>query len=112
MKRLFTYLCIAIVAFFAVACEDDNYTTSSSIRGVVIDEIDNTPIAGVLVTNQNTGRNCKTPADGRYEFNNLEFGKTYKIRAEKTGYIPSTQNIMPSEVRDNIEVYIKMERRP
>ena len=65
-----------------VGCEEDNYTTKSSIYGTVIESTDNTPIEGVIVTNQSTGKNCITKADGRYEFPNLEFGKTYKIHIE------------------------------
>lgn len=112
MKALFKYIFIVIVSSFFVGCEEDNYTTKSSISGTVIEVTDNRPIEGVVVTNQTTGKNCITQADGRYEFQNLEFGKTYKIYAEKDGYIPSSQSITPSEVRDNIELNIRLERRP
>jgi hypothetical protein len=94
------------------SCEEEDYSTKSSLYGMVIEATDTTPIEGVIVTNQTTGKNCITKADGRYEFQNLEFGKTYKIYAEKDGYIPSSQSITPSEVRDNIELNIRLERRP
>lgn len=112
MKLLLKYLSIVMVLSILTACEEDDYTTKSSIYGTVIEATDNTPIEGVVVTNQTTGKNCITKADGRYEFQNLEFGKTYKIYAEKDGYIPSSQSITPSEVRDIIELNIRLERRP
>lgn len=112
MKALFKYLFIAASVSLLVSCEDEDYTTKSSLYGIVVDAADNTPIEGVVVTNQTTGKNCITKVDGRYEFNNLEFGKTYKIYAEKDGYKPTSQNITPSEVRDNIELNIRLERRP
>ena len=107
MKTLLKYLSIVMVLSILTACGDDDYTTKSSIYGTVIEATDNTPIKGVIVTNQTTGKNCITKVDGRYEFQNLEFGKTYKIYAEKDGYIPSSQSIIPSEVRDNIELNIR-----
>ena len=112
MKAFYRYIFVVMVLSLFVGCEEDNYTTKSSIYGTVIEATDNTPIEGVVVTNQTTGKNCITKADGRYEFQSLEFGKTYKIYAEKDGYIPSSQSITPSEVRDNIELNIRLERRP
>lgn len=103
-------LTLATLCF--VACKKDEYTTKSTIYGVVIEATDNTPIEGVMVTNETTGKNCITGADGYYEFQNLQFGKTYKIRAEKDGYIPSPQSITPTELRDKIELNIKLSRRP
>ncbi|MBQ8608407.1 MAG: carboxypeptidase regulatory-like domain-containing protein [Bacteroidaceae bacterium] len=112
MKTVFKYLPVVVALFLLISCEEDNYTTSSAIYGTVIESTDNTPIEGVVVTNQTTGKNCITKEDGRYEFQNLEFGKTYKIYAEKDGYIPSSQSITSSEVRDKIELNIKLKKRP
>lgn len=94
------------------ACEEEVYTTKSSVYGIIVESTNNTPIEGVIVTNQTTGKNCITKANGLYEFQNLEFGKTYKIYAEKDGYIPSSQSITPSELRDKIELNIRLEKRP
>lgn len=112
MKLLLKYMSIVMLLSVLTSCEEEDYSTKSSLYGMVIEATDNTPIEGVLVTNQTTGKNCITKADGRYEFQNLEFGKTYKIYAEKYGYIPTSQSITPSEVRDNIELNIRLERRP
>lgn len=112
MKTLFKSLLVVAVLSLFMSCESDDYSTKSSIYGTIIEATDNTPIEGVVVTNQTTGKNCITKSDGRYEFQNLDFGKTYKIYAEKDGYIPSSQSITPSEVRDNIELNIRLERRP
>lgn len=111
MKSIIKCFAIFSVMFFITACEEE-YTTKSSIYGTVVEATDNTPIEGVLVTNETTGKNCITKSDGYYEFQNLQFGTTYKIRAEKDGYIPSPQTITPTEVRDKIEWNIKMSRRP
>lgn len=112
MKPVFKYLTLLLALPFFCACGNEEYTTKSTIYGVVIEATDNTPIEGVMVTNETTGKNCITAADGYYEFQNLQFGKTYKIRAEKDGYIPSPQSITPTELRDKIELNIKMSRRP
>lgn len=103
---------VAIVVSIASSCKEENYTTKSTIYGTIIEATDNTPIEGALVTNETTGKNFITGADGYYEFQNLQFGKTYKIRAEKEGYIPSPQSITPTEVRDKIELNIKLSKRP
>lgn len=111
MKGAFKRLLFCASLLLLAAC-DEEYTTKSSIYGTVIEASDNTPIEGVLVTNETTGKNCITKADGYYEFQELQFGKTYKIRAEKEGYISSPQSITPTEVRDKIELNIKMTKRP
>lgn len=112
--RPFTIIGIALLLLVASSCNEETYTTKSTVYGIVIDVTDNTniPIEGALVTNEATGKNCITKADGYYEFQNLQFGKTYKIRAEKNGYISSPKSITPSEIRDRIEVNIEMTRRP
>lgn len=112
MKKLIDIISVMSFLFMLNACGNEEYTTKSTIYGVVIETTDNTPIEGVMVTNETTGKNCITAADGYYEFQNLQFGKTYKIRAEKDGYIPSPQSITPTELRDKIELNIKMSRRP
>lgn len=112
MKRLFSVFTLVFSIVLFSACGEETYTTKSLIYGVVIEATDNTPIEGVLVTNETTGKNCITKADGYYEFQDLQFNKTYKIRAEKEGYIPSPQSITPSELRDKIELNIKLSRRP
>lgn len=111
MKTIFKTIFILSTLFFMCSCVEE-YTTHSSIHGMIIDSFDNTPIEGALITNQATGKNCLTQADGQYEFHNLEFNKTYKIYVEKDGYIPSSQSITPSAIRDNIELNIKLTRRP
>lgn len=110
--RYFTIIVIAFLAIIVSSCKEDTYTTKSTIYGTVVEATDNTPIEGVLVTNETNGKNCITKADGYYEFQELQFGKTYKIRAEKEGYISSPQSITPNEVRDKIELNIKMTKRP
>ena len=110
MKGAFKCLLFCASLLLIAAC-DEEYTTKSSIYGTVIEATDNSPIEGVIVTNQTTGKNCITKADGHYEFQNLEFGKTYTIYAEKEGYTPSAQSITPSEVRDNIELNIRLDKR-
>lgn len=72
-----------MVLSILTACEEDDYTTKSSIYGTVIEATDNTPIEGVIVTNQTTGKNCITKVDGRYEFQNLEFGKLTRYTLKK-----------------------------
>ena len=111
MKRV---LLLALVASLTLlsSCGGKEYTIKSTIYGTVMEATDNSPIAGVMVTNETTGKNCITGADGYYEFQNLQFGTTYKIRAEKDGYIPSPQTITPTEVRDKIELNIKLAKRP
>lgn len=114
MKSIFIRVAFVLYVVFSLASCDDNkeYTTKSTICGIVMEATDNTPIEGVIVTNETTGKNCITKDDGYYEFQDLQFGKTYKIRAEKDGYIPSPQTITPTEVRDKIELNIKLTKRP
>lgn len=95
-----------------ISCEEEEYTTKSTVYGVILESVDNTPVEGALVTNMTTGKNLITGSDGYYEFSNLQFNKTYKIYVEKDGYIPSTQSITPSELRDRIELNIRMTKRP
>ena len=111
-KILALFSLIAAISLVSSCNDDKEYTTKSMLFGTVIEASDNTPIEGVLVTNETTGKNCITKADGYYEFQDLQFGKTYKIRAEKEGYISSPQSITPTEVRDKIELNIKMTKRP
>ncbi len=111
MKTIFKVILFFSILLLLSAC-DDSYTIKSSIHGIIMDSTNNYPIEGALVTNQTTGKNCVTSTNGIYEFNNLEFGKTYKIYVEKDGYIPSSQSITPYEVRDKIELNIRLERRP
>ena len=94
------------------SCKEEEYTTKSTVYGVILDASTNEPINGAYVTNQTTGNNCITKEDGYYEFTNLIFGDTYKIYVEKDGYIPAPQSITPSEVRDRIELNIRMTKRP
>jgi len=110
--RPFTIFGIAFLAILISSCKEDTYTTKSTVYGTIIEASDKTPIEGALVTNETTGKNCITKADGYYEFQDLQFGKTYKIRAEKEGYISSPKSITPTEVRDRIELNIEMSRRP
>lgn len=112
MKSVIRFVFVMMLGLSVSSCKEEEYTTKSIVYGTVIDSTDNTPIEGVLVTNETTGKNCITKADGYYEFQNLQFGQTYKIRAEKDGYIPSPQSITPSSVRDRIELIIKMSKRP
>lgn len=112
MKLILKVLPLLFVAVLFTSCKEEEYTTKSTIYGTVVEATDNTPIEGVIVTNETTGKNCITKDDGYYEFQDLQFGKTYKIRAEKDGYIPSPQTITPSEVRDKIELNIKLTKRP
>ena len=113
MKNIIYAILISLVFICGnTSCEEIDYTTKSSVCGTVIEATDNTPIEGVIVTNLSTGENCITKVDGRYEFHNLYFGKTYKIYAEKDGYVPSSQSIAPSRVPGNIELNIRLEKRP
>ena len=118
MHIYFSMRHIAIIVFIILtfvllsSCKEEEYTTKSTIYGTVVEASDNTPIEGVIVTNETTGKNFITKDDGYYEFQDLQFGKTYKIRAEKDGYIPSPQTITPTEVRDKIELNIKLTKRP
>lgn len=111
MKRVLLFALVASLALFS-SCGGKEYTIKSTIYGVVMESTDYSPIEGVMVTNETTGKNCITGADGYYEFQNLQFGTTYKIRAEKDGYIPSPQTITPTEIRDKIELNIKLAKRP
>lgn len=113
MKSIIIRVAFVLSFVFSFASCNDNkeYTTKSTIYGIVMEATDNTPVEGVMVTNETTGKNCITKSDGYYEFQNLQFGKTYKIRAEKDGYIPSPHTITPSEVRDKIELNIKLSKR-
>lgn len=111
MKALFHSICLLSLLLFAMACDDGNYT-NSSVHGIVIDATDNSLLEGVLVTNETTGQNCITKADGKYEFNDLLCNKLYTIRAQKDGYISSPYSILPSEVGDVLELNIKLTRRP
>ena len=110
--RLFLRILCGIVTLIPLCSCDEEYTTRSTVCGVILESVDNLPITGAVVTNMTTGKNSITGADGYYEFQNLEFGKTYKIYVEKTGYIPSTQTITPSELRDKIELNIKLTKLP
>lgn len=113
MKKFIRISFVFLAILLLSSCNDEKeYTTKSMIYGIIIEAVDNTPIEGVMVTNETTGKNCITGADGYYEFQNLQFGTTYKIRAEKDGYIPSPQTITPTEVRDKIELNIKLVKRP
>lgn len=112
MRSLCKVLLLISVVAFTSSCKEDEYTTKSSICGTVIDAQNSTPIKDAIVTNLTTGKNCITLDDGCYEFTNLEYRKTYKIYVEKDGYIPSTQSITPSEVRDRIELNIRLSKRP
>lgn len=112
MKRLLYCLTIVSSLLIISSCGEEEYITTSTVYGTVIEASDNTPIEGVMITNETTGKNCITKADGYYEFQGLQFNKTYKLRAEKDGYISSPQSITMTEVRDRIELNIKMTRRP
>lgn len=112
MKRIAFLVSILMVLILLYSCKDEEYTTKSSIYGIIIEASDNTPIEGAVVTNQTNGKNCITPKDGSYEFQNLNFGETYKIYVEKDGYIPATTSITPSDIRDRIELNIKISKRP
>lgn len=111
-KRIVYIIILTITLGFLYSCKEDTYSTKSSVYGIIMDAKDNTPIEGAMVTNQTTGKNCITPKDGCYEFNNLEFNKTYEIYVEKDGYIPTKQFIMSSDVRDRIELNIRLSKRP
>lgn len=112
MKYIIKTLLLLFVAVLFATCKEEEYTTKSTIYGTIIEATDNTPIEGAVVTNQTTGKNCITAKDGKYEFQNLNFGEEYDIYVEKEGYIPSHKKVTPSEVRDKIEMNIKLEKRP
>ena len=112
MKTLIEKLLLVIFIILFSSCGEENYSIKSSISGIIIEATDNTPIEGAIVTNMSTGKNLITGTDGYYEFSDLSFGKTYKIYVEKEGYIPSTHTITPTEVRDNIELNIRLSKKP
>ena len=91
IKRILTFLLIALCSFVITGCHQYQYDAFSSIEGIVIDK-NSSPIEGAKVTLSPTGLNVITGVEGTFLFEGLENTK-YTVTAQKTGYSTDRKEI-------------------
>lgn len=109
-KFLFLALLACITGLVFSSCNDEEYSTKSTLQGIVVEKDTSVPLADVIVT---LGDNdCFTGEDGSFEFHNLVFNKAVVLHAEKTGYKAYDREIKPEEIRTTDNITIRLEKRP
>lgn len=109
-KFLFLALLACITGLVFSSCNDEEYSTKSTLQGIVVDKDTSVPLADVIVTLGNN--DVFTKEDGAFEFKNLIFNKAVVLHAEKTGYKAYDREIKPEDVRGNDRITIRLEKRP
>jgi outer membrane receptor for ferrienterochelin and colicin len=82
-------LFLLVIAFLMLPVTSIAQTTSSDIRGVVVDVSGNAvENASVTLRNDQTGleRTAQTGSTGEFRFRNLQIGDGYKVTVSSTGY--------------------------
>ncbi|MDE5574441.1 MAG: SUMF1/EgtB/PvdO family nonheme iron enzyme [Bacteroidales bacterium] len=89
MKKLLYLLTgLVLTAGVFTGCEKpekESEKAKSTIKGVVTDKETGSPLSGVIITLQPTGKQVQTAEDGTYIFENLKVG-SYTLQAQKDGY--------------------------
>ena len=94
-------LFLSLLTFFCLTCSKSDSPTQNEnepgiIEGRITDASTNDPITGVLISTQPSTKMPLTGSDGTFEITDIIQG-SYKITAEKAGYISQTKNINVSE---------------
>ena len=108
MKKLL--LIVALSTLFA-ACSPDEYDHFSNIIGTVLDNDDQSPIAGAKVIITSSGNrgvgDIRTDSNGKFQFMELEVD-SYTIVVDKEGYRTDNQKVITTAGKtENIVFYLK-----
>ena len=92
-----------------VGCEPVTYEVFATVSGTVVDATTMEPIEGVSVILNPSGKNTVTPADGRFEFAELD-AVQYTITVQKAGY-STNRKLVNAIAGETTDVTITMEIR-
>lgn len=79
--RILYIICLLLI----ISCAKDIIDLTSSIEGIVKDNVTSEPLQGVSITLSPSGKSATTGNDGRYSFPELDAGN-YSIEFSKVGY--------------------------
>ncbi len=96
MRLYFTLLIFTLLSVGAFA---------GSIKGVITDGADNSPLAGVVINIKNTNQNTVTDGDGNYEFTDLDNGD-YELVFSMLTYKKATKKV---KVNGDVVLDLKLE---
>lgn len=95
------YLILLLLAFWAFTAQ-----SQSSIRGLVTDASDNSPLEQVSVYIPQLEKGVVTDASGNFEIQNLPAG-TYKLVASFIGYRTYSINVSPGEQTSALQIQLE-----
>jgi len=102
MKRILSFL-------FAFSCLSVCFPQSYTVKGKVIDTIDNSPIENVNIIVQGTQNGCKSNKDGSYELKEISLPSILQIShiSFQTQTILLTQNNIKREKTINLDIKLQ-----
>jgi hypothetical protein len=94
VKRYPFLTLLAALAVLIGGCSDDSTApaTTGNVSGKVLNDFDDTPVAGVTVTVQETGASTTSDASGNYSITGVNPG-SYHLNASKSGFETSFNDI-------------------